>query len=177
MAHYRDNRGIYNQYEKFIQCTSSLIIVCHVFCVCHFLSTESNLHIFSVIVCPWLKAGLPTQCLQVVWCHWWEIELVLSRWLKTGWQIVVSQGKIPWNTPPLLGIEPRPRRGQTVSYNHSYTKVSWPHYWHINIALFLFLLCDQCPTCMLPLDTNDALIMVRNYGNVCTCSTIPELFT
>jgi len=30
--------------------------------------------------------------------------------------IVISQGKIPWNTPPWLGIEPGPRGGQTVSY-------------------------------------------------------------
>ena len=46
----------------------------------------------------------------------------LPRWLKTGWQSVISQGKIPWNTPPWLGIEPRPQGGQTVSYS---TELSW----------------------------------------------------
>jgi len=35
---------------------------------------------------------------------------------------VISQGKIPWNTPPWLGIEPGPRGGQTVSYP---TELSW----------------------------------------------------
>ena len=28
----------------------------------------------------------------------------LPRWLRTGWQSAISQGKIPWNTPPWLGI-------------------------------------------------------------------------
>ena len=40
----------------------------------------------------------------------------LPRWLRTGWQSVISQGKIPWNTTPWLGIEPEPRGWQTVSY-------------------------------------------------------------
>jgi len=30
----------------------------------------------------------------------------LPRWLRRGWQSVIRQGKIPWNTPPWLGIEP-----------------------------------------------------------------------
>jgi len=46
----------------------------------------------------------------------------LPRWLRTGWQGAISQGKIPWNTPPWLGIEPGPRGGQTVSYP---TELSW----------------------------------------------------
>ena len=46
----------------------------------------------------------------------------LPRWLRTGWQSVISQGKIPWNTPPWLGIEPGPQEGQTVSYS---TELSW----------------------------------------------------
>jgi len=46
----------------------------------------------------------------------------LSRWLRTGWQSVISQRKIPWNTPPWLEIEPGPQRGQTVSY---FTELSW----------------------------------------------------
>jgi len=41
----------------------------------------------------------------------------LPRWLRTGWQSVISQGKIPWNTPLWLGSEPGPRGGQTVSYS------------------------------------------------------------
>jgi len=46
----------------------------------------------------------------------------LPRWLRTGWQSAISQGKIPWNAPPWLGIEPGPRGGQTVSYP---TELSW----------------------------------------------------
>jgi len=46
----------------------------------------------------------------------------LPRWLRRGWQSAISQGKIPWNTPPWLGIEPGPRGGQTVSYP---TELSW----------------------------------------------------
>ena len=32
----------------------------------------------------------------------------LPRWLRTGWKSAISQGKIPWNTAPWLGIEPGP---------------------------------------------------------------------
>jgi len=45
-----------------------------------------------------------------------EIEPFLPRWLRTGWQSLISQGKIPWNAPPWLGIEPGPQGGRTVSY-------------------------------------------------------------
>ena len=41
----------------------------------------------------------------------------LPRWLRTGWRSAISQGKIPWNTLPWLGIEPVPRR--TDSEIHS----------------------------------------------------------
>jgi len=47
----------------------------------------------------------------------------LPRYFRTGWQSVISQGKIPWNTPPWPGSEPGPRGGQTVSYP---TELPWP---------------------------------------------------
>ena len=47
----------------------------------------------------------------------------LPRWLRAGWQRVISQGIIP----PRLGIQPELRRGQAVRYIRSpivlYTKV------------------------------------------------------
>ena len=46
----------------------------------------------------------------------------LPCWLRMGWRSAVSQGKIPWNAPPWLGIEPGPRGGQTVSYS---TELWW----------------------------------------------------
>jgi len=48
----------------------------------------------------------------------------LPRWLRTGWQSVISQWKIPWNTPPWLEIEPGPQGGgeRPVSYP---TELSW----------------------------------------------------
>jgi len=46
----------------------------------------------------------------------------LPRWLRTAWQSVISQGKIPWNTPSWLGIKPGPRGGQKLSYS---TELSW----------------------------------------------------
>jgi len=49
----------------------------------------------------------------------------LPRWLRTGWQSVISQGKISWNTPPWLGIKPGSQGGQTVGFIHSPTEVSW----------------------------------------------------
>jgi len=58
----------------------------------------------------------------------WVVSLrghFLPRWLRTGWQSVIRQGKIPWNTPPRLGTEPGPLRGQLMRYIHSPTKLSW----------------------------------------------------
>ena len=55
----------------------------------------------------------------------------LPRWLRTGWRSMISLGKIPWNAPPRLGIEPRPRGGQTVrfilplSYHDWRASISW----------------------------------------------------
>jgi len=43
------------------------------------------------------------------------------RWLRTGWHSVIRQGKIPWNTPPQLGIESGPQEGQTVRLIHFLT--------------------------------------------------------
>ena len=51
----------------------------------------------------------------------------MSRWLRVGWQSVISQEKIPWNAPPMAGDRTRttrPRRGQTARYIHSPTWVS-----------------------------------------------------
>jgi len=41
------------------------------------------------------------------------------------WHWVISQGKIPWKTPPRPGTEPGPQRKQTVRYIHSPTELSW----------------------------------------------------
>jgi len=82
----------------------------------------------SAIIYPWMAIGLPPRCPQVVWCHWVERSHFLSRRLRIGWQRVISQGKIPWNTPPWLGAEPGPQGGQIVSYC---TELSW-------LALYIF---------------------------------------
>jgi len=58
----------------------------------------------------------------------------LPRWLRTGWQSVISQGKIPWDTPPWPGVEPGPRRGQTVSY-HDWPL--YPHQWLYHVPMSL----------------------------------------
>jgi len=49
----------------------------------------------------------------------------MPHWLRTGWQSVIGQGEIPWNTTSWLGIEPGSRRGQTVRYIPSPTELSW----------------------------------------------------
>jgi len=48
-------------------------------------------------------------------------------------------GKIPWNTPPWLGIDPGPRGGQTVSYP---TELSW-----LTVSLYhcIFMYHSQIP--------------------------------
>jgi len=38
----------------------------------------------------------------------------LQHWLRMGWQSVISQKKIPWNTLPWLGTEPG-EEGLTIS--------------------------------------------------------------
>ena len=52
----------------------------------------------------------------------------LSHFLPRCWESWVgrvwsAQEKIPWNTPPRPGIEPRPQGGQTVRYIHYLTDV------------------------------------------------------
>jgi len=75
-----------------------------------------------------------------VWCHWGEIESFLPRCLRTGWQSVISQEKIPWNTSPWLGIEPGPRGGQTVRFTHFPTELSWLSYVQCQLELATMLL-------------------------------------
>jgi len=50
----------------------------------------------------------------------------LPHWLRTGWQSLTGQGKIPWNTPPWLGVEFGLQGGQTMRFTHSPTELSWP---------------------------------------------------
>jgi len=92
--------------------SESHLIILHIHIVreCFFLST---------IVCPWLNFGLPPRCPQVVWCLWGEIGPFSAMLAENG---LVEPGKIPWNIPPWLGIEPGPRGGQTVSYP---TDLTW----------------------------------------------------
>jgi len=49
----------------------------------------------------------------------------LPRWLRMGWQSVISQGKSPWKTPLRLGLEPGPLKKQTVRFIHSPTELLW----------------------------------------------------
>ena len=74
----------------------------------------------SAIICPWLDFGLPLHRLCGVIER--RLSRFLPRWLRTGWQSAISQGKIPWNTSGWLGIESGPRGGQTVRYP---TEVPW----------------------------------------------------
>jgi len=55
--------------------------------------------------------------LLAVWCHWGEIEL--------AWERLAECDQPKENTPPRPGIEPRPRRGQTMKYIHFFTELSW----------------------------------------------------
>ena len=71
---------------------------------------------------PFPILGLPPRCPQVVWCLWGEIEPFSATLAQDGLAECDQSGKIPWNTPPWLGIEPGPRGGQTVSYP---TELSW----------------------------------------------------
>jgi len=67
------------------------------------------------------SSSLSTGCVVSLRGDW----AIFSFELKTGWQNAISQGKILWNTPPWLGIEPGPQGGQTVSYP---AELSWAFY-------------------------------------------------
>jgi len=54
-------------------------------------------------------------------CH--STPLSGTPWTVYKAAHVISQGKIPWNTPPWSRIEPGPWGGQTVSYP---SELSWP---------------------------------------------------
>ena len=88
---------------------------------------------------PWFDVVIHVKIFQSLSVHDWtsacllnvhrlcgaieaRLSHFLSRWLRTDWQRVISQGKIPWNTPPWLGIEPWPwGRHLILVYNSSLT--------------------------------------------------------
>ena len=91
-------------------------------CLCKLAITGSVFH--SAIVCPWLNfrfLNVHRSCSAIEG----RMSHFLRRWLRTGWQSVINQKKIPWNTPPWLGIEPEPRGGETVRFICSATELSW----------------------------------------------------
>jgi len=67
------------------------------------------------IVCWWVSV-------TIVVLRYWMISPVNNFVIPRRTRCVISQGKIPWNTPPWLGIEPGPWGGQTASYP---TELSW----------------------------------------------------
>jgi len=85
----------------------------------------SNQVFISSIIRLWMDFSLPPRCPRP--CGANEGRLSHFLWLrpKTGWQSMISQEKIPRNTPPRPEIELGPRWGQAVSYIHSPTKLSW----------------------------------------------------
>jgi len=67
----------------------------------------------------------------LLYVHMWCRVVIGRDWAifghaGTGRVGRITQGKIPWNIPPWLGIEPGPRRGQTVRCIHSPIEPSWP---------------------------------------------------
>jgi len=70
-----------------------------------------NLFFKSAIVCLLSDFGLPPRCPQVVWCYWGEIGPFSATLAQDGLAECDQPGKIPWNTPPWLGIEPGPQGG------------------------------------------------------------------
>jgi len=55
------------------------------------------MHLFSFLFSHCLSTGCMVSLRGVR-------AISLPRWLRTGWKSVISQGKIPWNTAPCLGI-------------------------------------------------------------------------
>ena len=89
--------------------------------------------LLSAIIYPWLDFGFPPRGHSL--CGAIEGRLsYFCHWLRTGWQGVISQRKIPWNTPPWLGIEPGLQGGQTVSYS---SELSWLTWWTYPFLLFV----------------------------------------
>ena len=76
----------------------------------HFIFLTQWIQIFfsntSAIVCPWLDFSSPPLFPHAVWCHWERLSRFLPRWLRTDWQSVISQGRIPSNTPPWWELNP-----------------------------------------------------------------------
>ena len=65
---------------------------------------------------------------------------------------MISEGKIRQNTPPQSGIEPGPRRGQTVSYIRSPTELSRPGPWRGQTVRYI-----SSPTELLRLTLDNSL--------------------
>jgi len=70
----------------------------------------------SVILCPWLTSASLLDFHRFCGTIEGRLSHFLPRWIRTGWQSVISQGKNPSKTPLQLGIAPGPWGEQTVSY-------------------------------------------------------------
>ena len=103
-------------------------------------NNAANVVVFflSAIVCPWLDLGLPPWCTQVVGE---PFSATLAQHMLAECD---PPGKIPWNTPPQPGIEPRQWEGQTVSFIHS------PLSYHDRICALLGGGNYYSPVCMSP---------------------------
>jgi len=72
-----------------------------------------------ISVSPWLEFILPPRYPQVVWCHWVKIWPFSATLAQNGFAECDQPRKIPWSTPPRLGIEPEPRAGCEIhSFSH-----------------------------------------------------------
>ena len=86
--------------------------------------TQESHHRAVVVELIWWRP-LHAMSPQGVWYGIVDFEMALGRYPQVRHPLpiaAISQGKIPWNTPPWLGIEPGPQGGQTVSYP---TELSW----------------------------------------------------
>ena len=83
-----------------------------------FIHTPSYHFVFySAIVCSW---AFLLDVHRFYGANEGRLSHFLPQWLRMGWkESVISQGKIPRNTMPWVGIELGPRRGQTAGYIHS----------------------------------------------------------
>jgi len=99
------------------------------------------------------------------------IDERLSHWVRTGWQSVISQRKIPCNTPPRPGIEPGPD-SDIYSFSHwaimTRTTERTARQWDT----FILLLSHHDPgnredrqwdTFIFPLSYHDWLLVIRTW--------------
>jgi len=111
--------------------------------------------------CPQMVVVYPSFSKMTRWYSVIEgrLDRFLPHWLRAGWQSVVSQGEIPWNTPPWPGIEQWATFDLPLSYHDQVIEklFNWSSFFYYSFYMHDLLTVDEIHQALI------CLLCVFNY--------------